>query len=216
MNDFMTSADSVDYVNCIRKFLLQLNNSGPKESSFHPRPEHHARPTKPKHPWEFDYKRTASNAVHESHPSHLTEKKEDEGLYWKSACLQPRSDVKKAVLEPTYHRGKKIHASELMSKKGGYTEVDKNKFFKQIENPKTLHACRKVYNDIGGDSKWKILYKEFKKYAEAPRNTSITYSIDVLMANFHKVFSETRPDIQKSDIYTLGQKLFALTRCTVR
>ena len=209
LSGFTTNGNgSIDYVNGIRKFLLELSSrsSGSlsaSASTFRPRPENHARELGSKHPWEFDYKRFQNVVVHESHPAH---KKPEEipptaaDLYWQQACNNPRRDVKVLLTQPA--RGKRIYASELIKQR--YTAEDVHQFFRYIDEPKTLYAIRVMYKAIGSDSNWSRMRKEFKKVAEAPRSNSIATSIDVTVENFFNVIHEVGLKVTKSNVFSVA------------
>jgi hypothetical protein len=207
VNNFSTGGNKIDYVGCMRKFLTQSESKMGRTSSsaFQPRATTQAREIKPRHPWEFEYKRLQNAGPDMEHPSHIPESSREKGtLYWQQACAAPRADVKKAMLDPMHQRGKKINAADLL--KSGYSDREKARLFNQFENnPKLFHLFRKTYKAIGSDSNWKRIRSEFKKVAEAPRPTSIKNSIDVTTDNFHDVLHEFHLDgITNSDVYTLS------------
>lgn len=209
MNNFSAGGGKIDYVNCMRKFLTQSESKMGKttsSSAFHPRAETHAREIKPKHPWEFEYKRLQNAAPADpEHPSHVPESSREKGtLYWQQACAAPRADVKQAMADPMHQRGKKLYACDLI--KRGYSAMEKGRFFNQFENhSKLFHLFRKTLKAIGGDAQWKRMRSQFKKLAEPPRNTSLKNSIDVTTENFHEVLHDNHlSGITNSDVYTLS------------
>jgi len=196
----------IDYVGCMRKFLTQGESRATISTSrFQPRAETHARELKPKHPWEFEYKRLQNATMDAEHPSHVPESSREKGtLYWQQACAAPREDVKKAMLDPMHQRGKKIFACDLVKK--GYSGREKARLFNQFENHgKLFHILRRAHKAIGGDGNWKRIRAAFKRVAEPPRNTSIKNSIDITTENFHEVLHQAHLDgITSSDVYTLS------------
>jgi len=184
-------------VQSMRKLLVTMeanSDINSKNSSFKPRAETHAREVKSKHPWEFEYTRLEnSTQIPDTSREHGT-------LYWQQACAVPRKDPKKAILDPKHARGKKIRACDMV--KMGYTSSDKNRLFKQFNDPKLFHSLRRCWKALGGESNWKRMRAEFKKVAEVPRSTSLTNSIDVTSQNFRKVVSMfSLEGIDKSDLY---------------
>ena len=207
MESFVTNPNgSIDYVNGIRKFLLELSDrsSGSMSASaFQPRPENRARDARAKHPWEFDYKRHQNVVVHESHPAHKgpdAPPPTDADLYWQQACNNPRRDVKVLLTQPA--RGKRTYASELI--KRNYTPDDVHQYFRYIDEPKTLYAIRVLYKSINTDSSWAQMRREFKKVAEAPRSNSIATSMDVTVQNFFNVIHDVGLKVTKSNVYSVA------------
>lgn len=197
----------------MRVFLNSLNNNNNKstislnELIINPKLDIHRREIKQMHPWEFEYKRFHDNPIDILHPihdfHHITNSNMN-GLYWQQACLIPREDVEKVILDPKHIRGKKLYASNLL--KEGYNDYDKMRLFKQFENVNKLFlVLRKVYKLIGNENNWKKLRNEFKKYMEISKNNNITNSIDVTTENFHKIMKEQNfIGLSKSDIYLIS------------